>query len=72
MSVKFSGFITSFSFTLSLFSFCFHDLSIDKSGVLKKSPPIIVRGTMFFLSYSKDFGFGFGFLMNVGALAFVA
>jgi hypothetical protein len=27
-------FKTSVSFTVSLFSFCFHDLSIDENGVL--------------------------------------
>ena len=36
-------FITSVSFTVSLFSFCFQDLSIDESGVLK-SPTIIAWG----------------------------
>ena len=36
-------FLTSVSFNVSLFSFCFHDLSIDKSRVLK-SPTIIVWG----------------------------
>jgi hypothetical protein len=35
--------ITSVSFTVSLFSFCFQYLSIDESEVLK-SPTIIVCG----------------------------
>jgi hypothetical protein len=58
-------FITSVSFTVSLFIFCFHDLSIDESGVLK-SPTIIVWGTMCALSFTKMS------LMNVAALAFGA
>jgi hypothetical protein len=33
--------MTSVSFKVSLFSFCFQDLTIDESGVLK-SPTIIV------------------------------
>ena len=33
--------LDSVSFTVSRFSFCFHELSIDESGVLK-SPTIIV------------------------------
>ena len=37
--------ITSVSFTVSLFSFCFYDLSIAESGVLK-SFTIIVWGEM--------------------------
>ena len=41
ISVKSICFITSVSFTVSLFTFCFHDLSIGESGVLK-SPTIIV------------------------------
>ena len=52
MSINSNCFITSTSFTLSLFSFCFHDLSIDESGVLN-SPPIIVCGAMYFLSFSR-------------------
>ena len=60
-----SWFITSVSFTVSLFSFCFHDLSIAESGVLK-SPTIIVWGVMCALSFSKVS------FMNVGALAFGA
>jgi hypothetical protein len=47
---------------VSLFCFCFQDLSIDKSGVLK-SPTIIVRGAMCALSFSK------ASFMTVGALA---
>jgi len=50
---------------MSLFNFCFHDLSIDESGVLK-SPIIIVWGAMCALSFSKVS------FMNVGALAFGA
>ena len=37
---------------MSLFSFCFNDLSIGESGVLK-SPTIIVWGSMYVLSFSK-------------------
>jgi hypothetical protein len=48
---------------VSLFSFCFRDLSIAESGVLK-SPTIIVLGVICALSFSKVF------FMNVGALAF--
>jgi hypothetical protein len=40
-SVKYSWFITSFNLTVSLFSFCFHDLSIGESGVIK-FPTIIL------------------------------
>ena len=47
---------------MSLFSFCFHDLSIDESGVLK-SPTIIVWGVMCAWSISKVS------FMNVDALA---
>ena len=50
---------------MSLFSFCFHDLSIDESGLLK-SPNIIVYGAMRALSFTKVS------LMNVAALAFGA
>jgi hypothetical protein len=63
MSVKSIQFITSVSFTVSLFTFCFHDLSIDESGVLK-SPTIIVWSVICGLSFSKVS------FMNVGALAF--
>ena len=48
---------------MSLFSFCFHDLSIDESGVLK-SPTIIVWGAMCALSFTKVT------LMNVASLLF--
>ena len=48
-----------------LFSLCFHDLSIDESGVLK-SPTVIVCGSMCALSFRKVS------FMNVGALAFRA
>jgi len=44
--------MTSVSLSMSLFYFCFHDLSIDESGVLK-SPTIIVWGAMRALSFSK-------------------
>jgi len=50
---------------MSLFSVCFHDLSIDENGVLK-SPTIIMCGAMYALSFSKVS------FMNVGALAFGA
>ena len=50
---------------MSLFSFCFHDLSIAESGVLK-SLTIIVWGVMCALRFSKVS------FMNVGALAFGA
>ena len=63
--VKSIWFITSLSFTVSLFSFCFNDLSIGESGVLK-SPTIIVWGSMCVLSFSKVS------FMNLGALAFGA
>jgi hypothetical protein len=53
------------SFTVSLFSFRFHDLSIAESGVLK-SPTNIVCGAIYALS------FGVVSLMNVGALTFEA
>jgi hypothetical protein len=65
MSVKSIWFITSISFTVPLFSFCFHDLSIDEVGVLK-SPTIIVWGATCALSCTKVS------FMNVDALAFVA
>ena len=50
---------------MSLFSFCFHDLSIDESLVWKSST-IIVCSAMCALSFSKVS------FMNVGALAFGA
>ena len=50
---------------MSLFSFCFQDLSIDESGLLK-SPTIIVLGAMCALSFLKVS------LMNVAAFAFGA
>jgi len=50
--VKSIWFITSVSFSVSLFSLCFPNLSIDESGVLK-SPTIIVWGAMYALSFSK-------------------
>ena len=48
---------------MSLFSFCFHDLSIGESGLLK-SPTIIVGGSMFVSSFSNDS------FVNEGTLAF--
>jgi hypothetical protein len=50
---------------VSLFSFCFQDLSSDESGVMK-SPTIIVSDAMCTLSFTKVS------LMNVVALAFGA
>ena len=47
---------------MSLFSFCFQDLSIDESGELK-SPTNIVLGAMCALSFNKVS------FMNVGGLA---
>ena len=49
---------------MSLFSFCFHDLSIDESGMLKSLT--IVCGEKCPLSFSKVS------LMNVDTLAFGA
>jgi len=57
--------MTSLSLSISLFNFCFCDLSIDEGGVLK-SPTIIVWGAMCVLSSSKVF------FMYVGALVFGA
>ena len=51
----------SISITVSLFSFCFPDQSIEESAVLK-SPTIIVLGAMCALSFSKVS------FMNEGAL----
>jgi hypothetical protein len=48
---------------MSLYSFCFNDLSIGESGALT-STIIIVWGSMCFLIFSK------GAFMNVGILAF--
>ena len=50
---------------MSLFSFYFHDLSIDESGVLK-SPTIMVGGAMCALSFTIVS------LMNVDDLTFGA
>ena len=50
---------------MSLLSFCFYDLSIDESGVMK-SPTIIVCCAMCALSFSKVS------FMNVDTLAFGA
>ena len=50
---------------MSLFFFCFYDLYIAESDVLK-SPTIILWGAMCALSFSKVS------FMNVGALAFGA
>ena len=57
--------MTSLSFTVSLFSFCFNDLSICESGVLK-SPTIIVWDSMCVMSFGKVS------FMNVSVLVFVA
>jgi hypothetical protein len=57
--------MTSVSFNVSLLSFCFPDLSIDESGMLK-SPNIIVCVSMCALSFTKVS------LMNVYALSFGA
>ena len=53
------------SLTVSLFCFCFYDLSIAESAVLK-SPTIIVWGVMCALSFSKVS------FMKLGTLAFGA
>jgi len=53
--------MTSLSLSMSLFNFCFQDLSIDESGVLK-SPTIIVWGATCILSFSKVY------FMYVGTL----
>jgi hypothetical protein len=58
-------FITSVNFTVSLFSFCFHDLSIAESEVLK-SPTITMCDVKCALSFSKVS------YMYAGALAFGA
>ena len=65
MSINSNWFITSASFTVSLFSFHFNDLSIGESGVLR-SPTIIVWGAMYFLSFSRKS------FMNMGTLVFGA
>ena len=63
ISVNPIWFITSVSFTLSLFSFCFNGLSINESKVLE-SPMIIVWGSMCVLSFNKVS------VINVSALEF--
>jgi hypothetical protein len=55
----------SISFTLSLFSFYFNDLSTGESGVLK-FPTIIVLSSTCVLTFRKDY------FMNLGALVFGA
>ena len=65
MSIYHNWFINSASFSAFLFSFCFHDLSIDESGVMR-SPTIIVWGAMYFLSFSRVS------FMKMGALVFGA
>jgi ABC-type branched-subunit amino acid transport system permease subunit len=50
---------------VSLFSFCFNDLYIGESGVLKYSTTV-VWGSMCVLSFSKVS------FMNLGAVAFGA
>ena len=57
--------ITFASLTVFLFSFCFHDLSIDESGVLRSSI-IIVWGAVYFLSFTMVS------FMNMGTLVFEA
>ena len=57
--------ITSVSFNVSLFSLCFHDLSISVSGVLM-SPDIVVCFVMCALSFCKVS------FLNVSAFAFGA
>ena len=59
--VKSICFINSVCFTVSLFSYCFYDLSIDESGVLK-SPTIIVWGAMCALSFCKVSFYKYGCL----------
>ena len=54
--------ITSINFTVSLFSFCFNDLSIDECGELKSLT--IMWDSMYVLSFSKVS------FMTVGAFAF--
>ena len=63
--VKSIWFITSVSFTVSLFSFCSNDLSVGVSWVLRSST-IIVWGSTCVLSFRKVS------FMNVDALAFGA
>ena len=65
ISINSSWFKVSASFALFLFSFCFPDLSIGESGVLK-SPTIIVWCEMYFLSFS------WVSFINVGAFVFGA
>jgi hypothetical protein len=60
--LKYIFFIISVSFTVSLLSFYFQDLSIDESWVLKY-PNIIVCSAMCALSFT------YVSLMNVDALA---
>ena len=51
---------------MSLFSFCFNDLSIGESGVLKSPLLLGGMGSMCVLSFSKVS------FMNLGALPFAA
>jgi hypothetical protein len=62
-SVKSIWFITSVSFMVSLYSFCFHDPSIDECGVLK-SPTIFVSSAICALKFSNVS------FINAGTLAF--
>ena len=57
--------MTSFSFTVSLFSSCFQDVSIGESGVLK-SPTIFEWASLCVLNFSKVS------FMNLGVFAFAA
>ena len=50
----------SFKTCVSLFIFCFHDLSIGVSGVLKSSPIIMLLSISPFMSVSVCFGEGNG------------
>ena len=65
ISVKYIWFIAFNCFTVSLFNFCFNNLLISESLVLK-TPTIIVWGSICVLRFSKVS------FMNVGALAFGA
>ena len=65
ISIKIIWFITFVSFSVSLFSFCFYDLPIDESKMLK-SPTNIVCGVICSLCLSQVS------FINVGVLAFGA
>ena len=63
ISVKSIWFITSLSFTVSLFISCLNDLSIGEREVLKYTSTV-VWGSMCVLTFSNIS------FMNMGALAF--